>query len=416
MDLCQFYAYFKSKKSCIIQFKLTRCFFLFSFTKILGDKRYSTEESEEPTRKSPRFSNSEQERALELLPNGLFSNLCQLCGKYRKQRDKKKYEPYKITTKNSEAAIKSTAKSKNEPMYCKIAHLDIIAKEFKVHNPYYKSFTLDHYRENKQDNSDPRSIPQEGEASTYSTSNYEEVKEYVNDIIINEKKPATMKLLHEIYGLEIDNSSYRNKLKKRFEKDFGDNIYFLSQQDKKLTDVVISSEYFTADTVLHSNEQVIKNAAKLLRKNIFNKFNSFTTDDWPPDLDKLDSTELEPPESVVLFVESLLQPSGERTPNINRIANCLAQDIVYNVLQRKVPLKKQFLLGLGLHSLSGSRQIIDILFRFGNCVSYDYVCNVETAYVEAAQEKAKLGLLYPCSQFFESSLFSPTFGWTTSTF
>ena len=162
-----------------------------------------------------------------------------------------------------------------------------------------------------------------------------------------------------------------------------------------MAEIVISTEYFTADTVLHSDEQAIKNAAKVLRKNIFEKFNSFTMEDWPPDPEKLNSTELEPPESVVLFVKSLLQPSGDRTPNINRIANSLAQDIVYNVLQRKVPLKKQFLLGLGLHSLSGSRQIIDILFRFGSCVSYDYVCDVETAYAEAAKEKAKLGFTLP---------------------
>ena len=118
--------------------------------------------------------------------------------------------------------LKSAAKSKDEPMYYLISNLDIIAKDFKVHQPCYKSFTLDHYREGNKE------AHQEGQTSnhTYSTSNYEEVKEYVNDIVINEKRPASMKLLHEIYGLEVNNSSYRNKLKARLTKDFADQICF----------------------------------------------------------------------------------------------------------------------------------------------------------------------------------------------
>ena len=171
---------------------------LFSFTSILGDKRYSTEEPNEPTRKTPRLSHPE----LEFTPEGLFPDLCQLCGKQKIQRKNVRYEPYKITTRNSETAIKSAAKSKNEPMYYLISNLDIIAKDFKVHQPCYKSFTLGHYREGNKE-ARQESVPKEGETSkqNYSTSNYEGVKEYVNDIVINEKRPASMKLLHEIYGL-----------------------------------------------------------------------------------------------------------------------------------------------------------------------------------------------------------------------
>lgn len=117
--------------------------------------------------------------------------------------------------------------------------------------------------------------------------------------------------------------------------------------------------------------------------------------EWPPDLNTFNSTELQPLEIVQLFVKSLLQPEGRKMPNVNRIVDCLAQDIVFNVLNRQVPLKKHFLLGLGLHSLTGSRQLIDILFKFGSCVSYNYVCDVETAYAEVAQEKAKLGYTLP---------------------
>ena len=327
-----------------------------------------------------------------------YPNVCQLCGKHRIQHNKKRYTPYTITTFNSATAIKSAAKSKNEPLYREIENLDLIAKEFKVHQPCYKKFTLDHYcnEKEKAKTSTNNSMPLENETSTsYSKSNYEEVKEFVNDVIIKGKKLASMKLLHEIYGLGIGNTSYRHKLKTRLQNDFGEDISFLSQKNKTLPEIVISAEYLTADTIFHSNEQTIKHAAKILTKDIFQKFDSFTMEDWPPDPEQLNASELEPPQSVQYFVKSLLEPVGDRTPNIDRIVDCLAQDIVFNVLRRKVPLKKQFLLGLGLHSLSGSRQIIEILFKFGHCVSYDYVCDVETAYAEVAQENAKQGFTLP---------------------
>ena len=57
--------------------------------------------------------------------------------------------------------------------------------------------------------------------------------------------------------------------------------------------------------------------------------------------------------------------------------------------------KSIFFLGLGLHSLTGSRKVIDILYKFGHCVSYNYVCDIETAYAEVAQENAKKNLTLP---------------------
>ena len=123
-----------------------------------------------------------------------------------------------------------------------------------------------------------------------------------------------MKILHEIYGLGIGNTSYRHKLKTRLQNDFGKDISFLSQNNKTLPEIVISAEYLTADTIFHSNEQTIKQAADILRKEIFKKFHSFTMEDWPPDPEKLKGSELEPPQSVQHFVKSLLKPVGDRTP------------------------------------------------------------------------------------------------------
>ena len=204
-----------------------------------------------------------------------------------------------------------------------------------------------------------------------------------------------MKLLHQIYGLGIGDTRYRNKLKKRLEQDFGDNITFLKSNNVHLPEVVISSDYFTLETVIQNNKQTLENAAKILRDDILQKFKTYSPKTWPPSIEEIMSDDLNPPDSVYLFMKSLLKPNGERTPNVPRIVDSLSQDLVYNVLGRKVLQPKHFFLGLGLHSLTASRKVIDMIHKFGHCVNYNLACEVETAYAEVAQEKGKGELTLP---------------------
>ena len=43
----------------------------------------------------------------------------------------------------------------------------------------------------------------------YASSNFGEVKEYINDTVINEKQPALMQALYQIYGLDIGKTRYQ---------------------------------------------------------------------------------------------------------------------------------------------------------------------------------------------------------------
>lgn len=106
--------------------------------------------------------------------------------------------------------------------------------------------------------------------------NYKEVKEYVRDVIVKEKRSASMKLLHDIYRLGIGKLSYRHNLKTRLQKDFDKDIPFLSENKntKTLTESVISSGYLNAETVLHSNDETLKIAAMILRNDTLKKFES----------------------------------------------------------------------------------------------------------------------------------------------
>ena len=47
---------------------------------------------------------------------------------------------------------------------------------------------------------------------------------------------------------------------------------------------------------------------------------------------------------------------------------------------------KHFLIGLGLHNITGLKTPIQVLSHLGHSISYDLVCEVETAEAEAAQK------------------------------
>ena len=151
--------------------------------------------------------------------------------KKRVQHRNKRNIPCKITRFDTVSRIKSAAKINNPALYNEIVDLNLIAKEFEAHKHCYKKFTLKPV-ENAKIASDANSSLDHESSTCYLKSNYEEPKKYVRDVMIKEKQPASMKFLHDIYGLGTGNLSYRHKLKTRLQTDFGDGITFLSQKIK----------------------------------------------------------------------------------------------------------------------------------------------------------------------------------------
>lgn len=88
--------------------------------------------------------------------------------------------------------------------YCEIKDVDLIAKEYKVHQNCYKNFTKGFSlkeKSQKKMNLEPQTS--ESESTAYSQSNYEEVKEYVKNMVIDNQCATSIKTLHAIYGLGI---------------------------------------------------------------------------------------------------------------------------------------------------------------------------------------------------------------------
>ena len=92
----------------------------------------------------------------------------------------------------------------------------------------------------------------------------------------------------------------------------------------------------------------IKKRCKYIEKN----FEPYSLKTWSPNVEDLSHDELKPPDSVTFFLKPIVKPFGDRTPNINRIVDCISHDIIFSILGQITALQKHFLLGLGLQKFS----------------------------------------------------------------
>ena len=319
----------------------------------------------------------------------VYPKECNLCSKHRIQFKRTKYVPYKIETHDAEMTIKAAAKDKNETLYNEIKDLDLIAKEFKVHKHCYQHYTTGYAAGSRSKETDANGTTEP--ESSYSAGKFEEVKQFVDDEVLGLGKAVSMKVVHEIYDLEVGDKRYRHKLKKRLQNHYKEKISFVTPKGKA-AEVLIPSDCLDGSFLNYCATKSIQAAANYLRDEILNKFKDLPELDWPPSLEQLSDSARTPPESLHTFLDILINQSNHHlipSANIARIVESLAQDITSAVTRGKYIQPKQFLLGQGLHNLTGSRKVIDIVHKLGHCIPYNTVCEIETAQAECALEAAK---------------------------
>ena len=356
-----------------------KCLFLtFSFISILGSKKYNESKASTNRRQSNRLQSplSSPSSAAWVYPKE-----CNICSGFRVQHKRRKYEPYKISTHNAEQTIKAAAKDKDPELFNEIQQLDLIAKEFKFHKSGYAI--------------SPRlaveSTEQTDVQSSYDHGKFEEVIRFVEDEIIGLGRAISMKVIHNIYELGVDDSRYTSKLKQRLQNHFKDRTSFLTPKEKAC-DIVIPKSCLDASAVHYDITKTVEAAATHIREEILKKTEDLPEVNWPPSIEKLSDPDRTPVKSFIKFLESLIYLEGHRkspSPNLARIVNSFAQDITGAVTRGKQIQKKQILLGLGLHSLTGSRKVIDIIHKLGHSISYNTVCEIETAQAECALVASK---------------------------
>ena len=151
-------------------------------------------------------------------------------------------------------------------------------------------------------------------------------------------------------------------------------------------EVVIGTESIKSHILFNDKEHLLNQAAEYLRADTEEHAKNLPELSWPVNIDELDSESRNPPESVTSFLTQLLRNKDH--PNheaLTRLIESYTSDLIHGVTCGKVITTKHFLLGLGLHNITGQRLPIQILHQLGHCIDYNFVCDIETAQAETAQ-------------------------------
>ena len=219
----------------------------------------------------------------------------------------------------------------------------------------------------------------------YEKGNFHAAKENILKHIILEEKAVSMNVLQEIYDIGMGDKRYRGKLKKRIEERFSDQLIFVTAQVNN-PEVVKSNQVFQ-NTIHHSvhKNTTVEKAASLIRDDIRNQctVNPDETN-WLPNLKELQ--DLPVPHSVKLFFQTLLatEKHGSATcEKSTRLIDSFSAGLISSVTNGSVLTAKHYLLAVGLRSITGMKQIIQILHKMENYISYTKTCKVETAMAES---------------------------------
>ncbi|XP_066931362.1 uncharacterized protein [Clytia hemisphaerica] len=360
------------------------------FTMILsGQSSKQKDNPEAPQRKSKRKSSIEEEPKS---PGWVYPPECQDCKRYRVKYQGEHVFPFKIKTQQCAESIKAAAKAKSEDLYYEIHLLDLVAREFKMHDHCRKKF-LKGFGEVTRDNNERNIASQQSsriDENEISKTDFTSLKLYIERNLIAESKVVSMKILQSIYGDNSDDRKARARLKEKILKEFPDKLIFV-QPGQKCPEVVFSKCIFDKKLMPSlDHESNVVSVAKQLREDIISYCKSVPEHKWPPTFETLSEEYGKPPQSVQLFLKHLLSTEKSNKETTCRLIESFTSDFIHNISHGKVITPKHYLFALGLHNLTGQKQPVEITNKFGHCISYGTCCEIETALSEAAVEKSRL--------------------------
>ena len=195
-----------------------------------------------------------------------FPKICFFCKNWRKTVKRKIFTPHIITTTSTEKRIKDAAKLRmDHDALGQVCETDLIAKQLMMHRQCYIDYTrcLEEQSQDvdKDDNND---------GQRKMKGDFDQVKDFIQDAIIESKKPVSITAVHRIYGTGYGHEHekvYRNRLKSKIVDEFGDEILFLNV-DGQTSEVIVSRAALDSTTVVKDKNAVLKQAAEYLREEI----------------------------------------------------------------------------------------------------------------------------------------------------
>ena len=146
-----------------------------------------------------------------------------------------------------------------------------------------------------------------------SKTNFDAVMSYIENIITNNSKVASMKVLKHVYGGDSEDKLYRNKLKQKIQNEFLRVLQFV-QLSTVCAEIVFSKSIFDNKEMPQFEPQPnIVSVAKQLREDMICFCNTVPEDKWLPTFESVTAESRDPLDSVKLFLKNLLTTEKSRT-------------------------------------------------------------------------------------------------------
>jgi large subunit ribosomal protein L9 len=169
--------------------------------------------------------------------------------------------------------------------------------------------------------------------------------------------------------------------KKIIENKFADKLTFIKILNAP--QVVVKAGAHARGEMLYtkSKNEVIKRAANALREDIDNFIitEKESDDVWPPTIESLLARRERYPASLNSFFKTLLTVKNRSKDQTSIAIKSFSDDVIHLLSLGSILTLKHTLVGCGLHSMTGSRKLIDVLHKLNNTCSYDRVREIETA-------------------------------------
>ena len=106
---------------------------------------------------------------------------------------------------------------------------------------------------------------------------------------------------------------------------------------------------------MQDKDILIKQTASLLREDITDYMNSLKDMPWPLIIESLTSNDQKMPQSFKLFMDKLLTSPGHDSEIVELLSLSYTRDLIHGVTRGIVITLKHFLVGMGLHNITGQK-------------------------------------------------------------
>ena len=299
---------------------------------------------------------------------------------------------------------------------------DLIAIEVCYHRSCFRRYTNVKISEESRDQTD------EDETQIYDDA-FQELKNEVEIQLFQSLDVLTMSSLRAKYvellsRRGVNNPGYRSeKLKARLKRSFGGKVGFWHPRHRSEAELiyydevpkgqVVESGYhrsFEGEMCNDDEDEKAVNhiyhCAKTARAALLNHDIRMP---WPPCATDLNQVDVALPPVVynllawILTEDKDTQPIENtkrvtiNDPAVHRLILSIGQDLIYNISKGRQKTPKHVALPMTVKNLTGCKEVITLLNRFGHGISYEQVLSIETGLAEKQMEAEDQGVILPSS-------------------